>query len=79
MDRALNALNGVKEPEYVLIVGGNCYVRTGPSTGCEAIGVAYEDSKWPFAGLVNDENGWLMIDYKGKDGWVSPKYGRLVE
>lgn len=59
--------------------GGNCYVRTVPSTGCEAIGVAYEDSKWPFAGLVNDENGWLMIDYKGKDGWVSPKYGRLVE
>lgn len=77
--KAMEALDKPTGDAYVLIVGGNCYVRTGPSTGCEAIGVAYEGAKWPFAGLVNEENGWLMIDYKGKDGWVSPKYGRLVE
>lgn len=80
MCKALAALDKpVTEPGYVEIVGGNCYVRVGPGVEHEAIGIAYEGARWPFAGLVYEGNGWMEIDFKGKLGWVSPKYGRLVE
>ena len=80
MCKALAALDKpVQEPGYVEIVGGNCYVRVGPGVEHEAIGIAYEGARWPFAGLTYEENGWMEIDFKGKLGWVSPKYGRLVE
>lgn len=80
MCKALAALDKpVKEPGYVEIVGGNCYVRVGPGTEYEAIGIAYEGARWPYAGLTYEENGWMEIDFKGKLGWVSPKYGRLIE
>lgn len=79
MDKALQALDKpVEEPGYVYITGGNCYVRLGPGVEYEAIGVAYEGAKWPFTGIMY-ENGWLKIDWKGKEGYVSPKYARLVE
>lgn len=79
-EAALAALDKpVTEPGYVEIVGGNCYVRVGPGVEHEAIGIAYEGARWPFAGLTYEDNGWLEIDFKGKLGWVSPKYGRLVE
>lgn len=79
MDKALDALDKpVTEPGYVEIVGGNCYVRLGPGTEYEAIGIAFEGARWPYTGIMY-ENGWLKIDWKSKEGWVSPKYGRLVE
>lgn len=68
-----------EEPMYVEIVGGNCYIRTGPSTACAVIKVAHDRERIPFAGLINKENGWLEVEYKpDKFGWVSPKYGRLA-
>ena len=30
----------------------------------------------PYQGETS-ENGWLLVEYKGKNGWVSGKYGRL--
>lgn len=79
MDKALQALDKpVEEPGYVEIVGGNCYVRLGPGTEYEAIGVAFEGARWPYTG-IQYENGWFKIDWKSKEGWVSPKYGRVVE
>ena len=79
MDKALDALDKpVADPSYVEIFGGNCYVRLGPGVEYEAIGVAYEGSRWPYTGIMY-ENGWLKVEWKGKEGWVSPKYARLVE
>lgn len=63
---------------YVEIVGGNCYIRTGPFKECDALKVAYDGQRLPFAGLINEENGWLEVEYEpDKFGWVSPKYGRV--
>ena len=68
------------EPIYVQIVGGNCYIRTGPFKECDAIKVAFDGQRIPFAGLINEENGWLEVEYEpNKFGWVSPKYGRLTD
>ena len=79
LNKALKKLNTpVEKPRYVLIVGGNCYVRSDPSTAGEKRGIAYCDAKLPYGGKTAP-NGWLSIIYKDKIGWVSNKYGRLVE
>lgn len=79
LNKALKKLTlPVEKPRYVLIVGGNCYVRSEPSTAGEKRGIAYCDAKLPYGGETAD-NGWLSIIYKDKLGWVSNKYGRLVE
>ena len=62
---------------HVKIVGGNCNVRTAPNTGAKVIGVAREGEMYPYGG-VESEDGWLLIEYKAQNGWVSGKYGRLV-
>lgn len=78
--KALTAADKPTGDAYVLIVGGNCYVRKGPSKETPIIGVAYDSAKWPYAGLTDEDTGWLEIEFKNKVlGWVSPKYGRLVE
>lgn len=86
-DKALAELDKPVEndPRYVLIEGGNCYVRTGPSKDCKAIGVAHEGDKLPFGGVIDEKTRWLLVQYTPKgsatpeNGWVSCKYGRLVE
>lgn len=69
----------VTDPIYVEIVGGNCYIRKGPSKETEAISVAHDGQRLPYAGLVDADTGWLEVEYKtGQFGWISPKYGRLT-
>ena len=81
----MNALNKVLEaqkepskPTYVEIVHGNCYVREEPNVNSDKRGVALEGSKLLYAGKKS-ENGWLAVTYKDRMGWVSGKYGRLIE
>ena len=82
---ALAALDlPVDNPKFVLIDGGDCYVRTAPGKENKALGVAYEATKLPFGGVIDEDTRWLLVEYtpKGKsavNGWVSPKYGRLTE
>ena len=80
MEKALEKLNAPQEQaKQVQIVGGNCYVRSSPVMEKDNIrGIAHEGTKYPFTGQKS-ENGWLEIVYKDKAGWVSGKYGRLVE
>lgn len=80
MNKALANLNAPQEQaKQVQIVGGNCYVRSTPVVEKDNIrGIAHEGTKYPFTG-EKSENGWLEIVYKDKAGWVSEKYGRLVE
>ena len=76
---ALEAHNApVADPAYVKIVGGNCFVREAPNTDGDKMGVAYEGSQYIYNGKTSD-NGWHMISYKERAGWVSGKYGRLVQ
>ena len=65
-------------PKQVEIVGGNCYVRSGPGTKYEVRGVAREGEKLPFGGMIDEESKWLSVMYKDQIGWVSPKYSRLI-
>lgn len=80
MNKALEKLNAPEDKaKQVQIVGGNCYVRSAPVVDKANIrGIAHEGTKYPFTG-EKSENGWLQIVYKDKSGWVSGKYGKLVE
>lgn len=84
--KALAALDKPADnPKYVVIDGGNCYVRTAPNTTGKALGVAHEGDKLVFGGSIDEETRWLLVQYTPKgantptNGWVSPKYGRLAE
>ena len=68
----------VANPKAVRIQGGKCYVRDAPDKTGKKLGVAHENDSYPYAGETS-ENGWLKIEYKGRTGWVSGKYGRLVK
>lgn len=79
LNAALAALDApVEQPHYVQIVGGNCYVREAPNTTGAIRGVAHEGAKLPYLGETA-ENGWLKVTYKDEPGWVSGKYGKLVD
>lgn len=79
---ALERENGKSEPELPRFVeimqGKQCYVRKGPGTQYAAVGVAHSGDKLPYGGQTH-ENGWLLVEHKGENAWVSGKYGRLVE
>lgn len=57
--------------------GKKCYVRTGPGTDNKALGVAHSEDRIKYLGVT--DNGWHLVDWKGKEAWVSGKYGKLVE
>ena len=61
----------------VKIFGGQCYVRTGPTTDFAKLGVAKENTVWPYAGQQSVD-GWLMIEHSTGKGWVSGKYAELI-
>ena len=80
LEKALAALDKPAEaPRYVIIEGGNCYVRSAPNTDGKKLGVAHRGDKLPFGGVIDEETRWLLVEYKGQNGWVSGKYGRLIE
>jgi GH25 family lysozyme M1 (1,4-beta-N-acetylmuramidase) len=53
-------------------------VRTAPNTSGKKLGVAHEGDRLPYGGETS-ENGWNLVEYKGKNGWVSGKYSKLID
>lgn len=68
----------VKDARYVRIVNGNCYVRSAPNTNGKKLGVAYKGEKLNFGGETSDD-GWNLVEFNGKNGWVSGKYSTKEE
>lgn len=75
----------VDSPKYVVIEGGDCYIRTAPNTTGKKLGVAHRGDKLPFGGQIDEETRWLLVQHTPKgetapvNAWVSGKYGRLAE
>lgn len=74
---ALKAQEGVKEAKTVLIVNGDCHIRSEPNTSGKKLGVAHRGDKYPYGGKTAD-NGWNAITYKGNVAYVSGKYSKLA-
>lgn len=80
LDKAMaEAAKPVEDPQYVIISGGNCYVRDLPNTSGKALGIARNGEKLEYAGATDDETKWLKVKFNDKEGWVSGKYGKLVK
>ena len=60
----------------VRISGGNCYIRTASNTAGKILGVAHKGDVLPFGGEVSPA-GWLLVQYKNQNAWVSGKYGKV--
>ncbi len=62
------------QSDRVRIVNGQCWARTAPKRkdGNE-LGVCKCGSVWNYGGERRD--GYLLIDFNGKNAWVSEKYG----
>lgn len=65
------------EADEVIIEGGNCWVRSAPNTDGNKLGVAHRGDRLIYQGETS-ENGWYLVIYDGKNGWVSGKYGKLI-
>ena len=75
MLKALEEINKpVENAKRVKIEGGQCWIRSAPNVNGEKLGIAKRDSVHEYAGETA-ANGWLKID----KGWVSGKYGKLVD
>lgn len=59
----------------VEISGGNAYIRTGPGTQYDTMGVAHAGDAFEDA----NPDGWNAILYGGRIGWVSGKYSARKE
>ena len=85
---ALVALEGVEddpdepvddpEPEidglHVQVSGGNAYIRTGPGTQYDAMGVAHAGDVFEAA----NPDCWVPVLVDGRLGWISGKYAKVV-
>ena len=66
------------EPPYVEATG-SVNVRKGPSTAYGSMGILGAGDKAHYFGYAYPDNGWLLVEYNGATGWVSNKYGKVVE
>lgn len=58
----------------VTVTGGSVYIRTAPSKeNGKILGVAHKGDILPYQGVIS-ENGWYLIIYNNKNGWISGKY-----
>lgn len=76
-------LNDAPAPpaRYVEITGGSVNVRSAPgTTGTRVLGTAHKGDKLPWQGesMRADGRVWFLVEFKGKNGWVSEKYARLT-
>ena len=79
LERALAAREGAPEDaNWVRVEDGDCYVRAAPGVGNPILGVARAGETLPFGGQIDEATGWLRVRHGGRDGWLSDKYGRLV-
>ena len=78
LEKAVDALEDKKPSgQNVRIEGGNCYIRIAPNTDGKILGVAYRGDVLPYGGETS-EAGWLLVQHKNQNAWISGKYGKLI-
>ena len=67
--------------KWVEITGGTVNIRTAPDTNSNILGIAQLHNRLPYQGETRNMNGrdWYLVEYCGKNAWVSSKYSKIVE
>ena len=74
----MKAIEDEKAPvggKVVRITGGNCWARSAPNTDGAKLGVAKNGWTYDYQGQT--EGGWYLIEFDGRNAWVSGKYGKV--
>ena len=74
----MKAIEDEKDPvggKVVRITGGNCWARSAPNTDGAKLGVAKLGWTYDYQGQT--EGGWHLIEFDGRNAWVSGKYGKV--
>ena len=58
----------------VAVSGGDAYIRTGPGTQYDAMGIARAGDKLEFA----NPDSWVPVLVDGRIGWISGKYATIA-
>ena len=66
-----------EDPGTVVAVGGDCWIRTQPTTAGAKCAVLKEGETLPRMG--EDTENWHGVEYNGKQRYVSKKYTRTAE
>lgn len=77
---ALDGDTPAPSEQTVEITGDTVNVRNAPgTTGTRVIGIARKGEKYTYVGKDHkDGRDWYMIDYKGREGWVTSRFSKLV-
>ena len=67
-----------KNDAVVRIVNGNAHVRLKSNVLGKSIGIVHKGEVYKYLGQTAS-NGWNLIDFNGKEGWVSGKYSTVVD
>ena len=65
------------EPPYVLL-NGDAHVRQGPGKEYPSMGVVRKGHRLHWWGYTYP-NGWQLVEFEGKTGWISGKYAEVEE
>lgn len=67
------------KPRFVRVTGGSVYVRTAPDTSTgKKLGVVHEGDRLAYQGQVSPA-GWFLVEYLGRNAWISGKYAAYSE
>lgn len=60
----------------VVVTGGSVNVRSAPSVEAgEILGVVKQGREFAYQGI--DNHGWHLIEYQGRNGWISGKWSEV--
>lgn len=77
----LEQVSGGSGSSQKLKATGDVHVRKGPGLDYAEIGIIYKGDTVPFLGEVKkDDRGvyWGKVTFKGKTGWVSSRYSKII-
>ena len=75
---SVSSKEDIKIP-YIEITGDSVFVRSGPDTSYEKMGIVHKGDKLHYFGYEYPSNGWRLIEFQGQTGWVSNKYSEIIK
>lgn len=65
-------------PKYVEVTAKSVNIRTAPNTTGRVLGIVFKGDRLIYQGIDDKVTGWHLVEYKRRNGWITPKYTRLV-
>lgn len=65
-------------PQYVEVTAKSVNVRTAPNINGRVLGIVYKGNKLIYQGVTDVNTGWRLVVYQNQNGWITPKYTKLV-